>query len=100
MAQISWRAPDELVERVRDAATRAGSSVNSWISRVLDAATDPDLSGSEADRVRERLARAGLLAEPSGLTPTARPDPAAVAKARAKAGQGTPLSQLVIEGRG
>jgi hypothetical protein len=100
MQQISWRAPDDLVGRVRHAAAQSGSSVNAWITRVLDAATDPEMSGSEADRVRERLARAGLLAEPSGLTPTERPDPAAVAKARAKAGKGTPLSQLVIEGRG
>ena len=100
MGQVSWRAPDELVERVRHAATQAGSSVNSWISRVLDAATDPDLSGSEADRVRERLARAGLLAEPSTMIPAEHPDPAAVAAARAKAGQGMPLSQLVIDGRG
>jgi len=98
MRQISWRAPDELVERVRHAATRSGSSVNAWISQVLDAATDPELSGSEADRVRDRLARAGLLAEPTSIRVT-RPDPAEVADARRAAGRGTPLSELVIEGR-
>ena len=98
MAQVSWRAPDELVERVRRAAGRAGTSVNSWISHVLDAATDPELSGSEADRVRERLARAGLLAEPSSVRVT-RPDPQELADARRAAAKGTPLSELVIEGR-
>ena len=99
MQQISWRAPDELVVRVRHAAAGSGSSVNAWISRVLDAATNPELAGSDVDRLRERLARAGLLAEPSSLAPAERPDPAEVAKARAKAGQGTSLSQLVIDGR-
>jgi hypothetical protein len=98
MQQISWRAPDELVGRVRHAAAQSGWSVNAWMSRVLDAATDPDLSGSEVDRVRERLARAGLLAEPSRLRVT-RPSPEELADARRAAGQGTPLSELVIEGR-
>ncbi len=98
MAQVTWRTPDELLERVRHAATSSGRSVNEWITRVLDAATDPDLSGSDADRVRERLARAGLLAEPSGMRVT-RPDPQALEDARQAAGHGTPLSDLVIEGR-
>jgi len=98
MAQVTWRTPDELMERVRHAATSSGRSVNEWITRVLDAATDPELSGSDADRVRERLARAGLLAEPSSMLVT-QPDPQALEDARQAAGQGRPLSDLVIEGR-
>lgn len=98
MAQVTWRTPDELLERVRHAATSSGRSVNEWITRVLDAATDPELSGSDADRVRERLARAGLLAETSRL-PVTQPDPKALEDAREAAGRGTPLSDLVIDGR-
>jgi len=98
MAQVTWRTPDELLERVRHAASGSGRSVNEWITRVLDAATDPELSGSDADRVRERLARAGLLAEPSSRQVT-RPPAEAVDDARRAAGQGTPLSDLVSDGR-
>jgi hypothetical protein len=98
MAQVTWRTPDELLERVRHAANSSGRSVNEWITRVLDAATDPELSGSDADRVRERLARAGLLAEPSSRRVT-RPPAEALDDARRAAGQGTPLSDLVSEGR-
>jgi hypothetical protein len=99
MAQVTLRTPDELLERVRHAAASSGRSVNEWITRVLDAATDPELSDSEADRVRERLSRAGLLAEPSSRRVT-RPSADALADARRAAGKGTPLSDLVIEGRG
>ena len=99
MAQVSWRTDDELLDRVKHAAARAGWSVNEWLTRVADAATDPDLAGSEYSRVRERLARAGLLEEATG-EPTRRPDPAAVREARRAAAEGTPLSQLVIDGRG
>jgi hypothetical protein len=98
MAQVTWRPPDELLERVRHAATSSGQSVNEWMTRVLDAATDPELSGSEVDRVRERLSRAGLLEEPSDRQVT-RPDPALVAEASARAGRGTPLSQIISEQR-
>lgn len=99
MPQVTWRTHDELLERVRHAAARSGWSVNSWISRVLDAATDPDLSGSDLDRVRERLARAGLLEE-QGEQRASRPDPSRVDEARSKAGRGTSLSDLVLDERG
>ena len=98
MAQVTWRTPDELLERVRHAATSSGRSVNEWITRVLDAATDPELSGTDADRVRERLARAGLLAEPSS-GPVTRPSAEALEEAKHAAGQGTPLSDLVSDAR-
>ncbi len=67
------------------------------MTSVLDAATDPDLAGDEADRVRERLAAAGLLIQPRPRP--GRPDAAEVAAARSRAGRGTPLSEIVSAGR-
>lgn len=97
MAQMSWRSSDELAERVRRAARASGRSMNDYVTAVLDAATDPDLAGDDATALRERLERAGLLA-PAGH-PRARPAAADVARARAAASVGTPLSSLVDQGR-
>jgi hypothetical protein len=96
MGQVTWRASDELLERVRAVAARGGYSVNEFVTRVLDAATDPEAAGDEAARVRERLQRAGLLGE-SGV-PRPRVDPEAFRSARARAGQGTSLSELIDRG--
>lgn len=93
MHQITWRAPDELADRVRWSASQAGQSVNAFVTRVLDAATDPGLTADDALRVRERLARAGLLA-PSGPV-RGRPAPAAVAAAAHRAARGTSLAAVV-----
>jgi hypothetical protein len=98
MTQVTWRAPEELVSQVREAATRQGRSLNDYLTQLARAATDPQLAGSDAERLRERLAQAGLLAPPG--SPRRRPDPEAVARARQAAGRGTPLSDLVVEGRG
>lgn len=99
MAQVSWRAPDELVDRVKAAAAAENRSVNEFLTRLAEAATDPDLAGDEWERTRERLRRAGLLAEPG--PPRRRPDPELVAEARREAGRsGVSLSDLVSEGRG
>jgi hypothetical protein len=97
MAQVTWRAPDELVDRVKRAAAERGRSVNDYLSTVLDAATDPSFAGDEAAVLRERLARAGLLA-PSHA-PRQRPPADQVAKARARAGRGTSLSEIVSQQR-
>jgi hypothetical protein len=97
MAQMSWRSSDELAERVRRAAEASGRSMNEYVTAVLQAATDPDLAGTEAEALRARLARAGLLA-PSGPSRT-RPARADVARARVAASRGTPLSSLVHKGR-
>lgn len=99
MTQVTWRAPAELVERGRQAAAREGRSLNEWITRLVHAATDPELAGSDVERLRERLARAGLLASERPRK-RRRPDPEAVTRARREAGRGTPLSTLVSEGRG
>lgn len=98
MGQITVRANDGLVERIKAAAGDCGQSMNQWIVRVLDAATDPDLESDEVTRLREKLRRAGLLAEVSRAD--YRPvDQQRLAEARRAAGQGTPVSQLVIDGR-
>lgn len=99
MTQMNLRLPDDVARRVKQAANARGVSLNRWATSVLQAAVDPDLAGDEAARVRERLARAGLLASP----PTGsgrRPAPAELARARAASGRGRQLSELVAEGRG
>jgi hypothetical protein len=98
MTQVTWRAPEELVERIRQVASRRGWSVNEYLTRLAQAATDPALAGDDVDRLRERLALAGLLAEAGQRR--ARPDRRAVARARKVAGEGTPLSDLVVRDRG
>lgn len=97
MAQITLRTSDELVDRLRVAAAAQRRSVNEFLTRLVEAATDPELAGDEASRTRERLALAGLLAAPG--QPRRRPDPSAVAAARSAAGSGTPLSDLVSDQR-
>lgn len=98
MAQITWRVADELADRVRAVAAAEHRSVNEYLTLVLRAATDPDFAGDDVARLRERLARAGLLADTG--PPRERPDREQFEAARRAAGQGTPLSDLVIEDRG
>ena len=98
MAQMTWRTTEELLDRVRRQAEQQGRSLNDWVTTVLAAASDPSYAGSDAERVRERLARAGLLEQPSSRTPR-RPDRKRLAAARAAAGSGTSLADLVTDGR-
>lgn len=98
MTQVTWRAPDELVERVRQVASQRGWSLNEYLTQLARAATDPALAGDDANRLRERLALAGLLAEAG--PPRARPDRDAVARARRAAGEHTPVSRVVVRDRG
>jgi hypothetical protein len=64
----------------------------------LDAATNPALAGDEAAVLRERLARAGLLATAGG-SGRRRPPSQQVALARSRAGRGTPLADIVAGDR-
>lgn len=98
MAQMTWRAPEELLEQVRRQARAHGRSLNEWVTTVMTAASDPANATDEVAQVRERLARAGLLEVPAGESPR-RPDPARVKAARARAGKGRPLAALVTEQR-
>ena len=97
MAQVTWRAPEELIARVRHAAAQRGSSINEFVTRVLDAATDPELTDDESLRIRERLAAAGLLATVG--QPRPRPAEEDLSRARRRAGEDTPLADLVRDGR-
>ncbi|MBD0281764.1 MAG: Arc family DNA-binding protein [Thermoleophilaceae bacterium] len=98
MRQLTLRIPEQLAERLKQAARESGRSVNSYATAVLGAAVDPELPGDEAARVRERLARAGLL-EAAGRLSRARPAEEALRRARRRAAKGPPLSELVSEGR-
>jgi len=94
---VTWRAPAELIERVKSVAAEQNSSMNDFLTRVLNAAVDPEFVGEGAERTRERLRRAGVLA-PEG-EPRSRPDPEAVSAARWEASGGTSLADLVADGR-
>ena len=99
MAQITLRIPDELLDRLKQASAAQGRSLNSWASAVLAAVVDPEYADDETERIRERLARAGLLLD-TGDQRRRRADAGTVARARAAAGRGRSLSDLVSEDRG
>lgn len=98
MKQLTVRAPEELLERVRIAARDQDLSINEFANRVLDAATNPDLATTEAERLRQRLSAAGLLVTRHAPA-SERPPTSVVAAARRAAGRGVSLSTLVSEGR-
>lgn len=98
MHQLTLRIDPVLAEQLKREAAARSTSVNAFVQTVLSAALDPDLAGDELTRMRERLARAGVLAEPP-IQHGGRPDEDELARARAAAGHGTPLSDLVSEGR-
>jgi uncharacterized protein (DUF1778 family) len=98
MSQLTLRVPQDLAERLKAAAGERGLSLNRFAMDVLSAAVDPRFAGDEAAVLRERLARAGLLAEVAA-PPRKRPPRAAVKRARAAAGKGRPVSRIVGEGR-
>lgn len=95
---MTWRVPDHILDQVRRQAERHGRSLNDWVTTVMAAASDPSYAADEAQQVRERLARAGLLELPAGDRPR-RPPARRVEAARARAGSGRPLSELVAEQR-
>ena len=96
---MTWRTTEELLDRVRRQAEQRGRSLNDWVTTVLAAASDASYAGTDAERVRERLARAGLLDVSQATGRRRRPDRKRLAAARAAAGAGTPLSELVTDAR-
>lgn len=98
MAQLTLRVDDELADDLRDLAARQGESVNAMATKMLRALTDPDAAGTDIERYRERLRRAGLLAEPPA-EPAPRPDPELVAAAGREAAKGKMLSDILLEDR-
>lgn len=98
MQQVTLRLEEGLASRLRMVAAERGESVNGYAQAVLRAAVDPDLAGSEIERLRERLSRAGLLAVPVPASHSQPPEDE-LREARAAAGSGTSLADLVIEDR-
>lgn len=98
MAQVSWRADEWLVQRVKLAASSSGRSMNEFLTLVLDAATDPANAGSDAQRIRERLRNAGLLVDDVPAR-RARPSAEALDAAARRAARGTTLADLVDSDR-
>lgn len=98
MGQVSWRADDKLVARVKRVAGTHRMSMNEYLTRVLDVATDPSRASSANQQLRERLMSAGLLVVPKS-SGRSRPSRAEVEAAGKRAKHGTPLSDLVSEGR-
>jgi Ribbon-helix-helix protein, copG family len=97
--QVTIRADEELIDRIKRTAAAGGRSMNEWANLVFRAATDPDASGSDIERIRERLRNAGLLSEHIPLAGHG-PDPGLVREAGRRAAVGTPLSDIVSEDRG
>lgn len=97
MAQITLRISEELARALKAAAAASGRSLNAWATSILAAVIDPEHADGDAERVRERLQRAGLLSDPRARG--ARPKRSDVARARRAAGRGKPLSDLVTDGR-
>lgn len=99
MHQFSLRVPDELGAAVKAQAEQRGQSVNGFVVSVLTAVTDPAHVADDAARLRERLARAGILA--AGGPPHPRPaDRESFLAARARAGAGVSSAELIADDRG
>lgn len=97
--QVSWRAEEDLIERARARARELGKSLNQYVTEVVAVASNPDFESDEAERLRARLALAGLLTPPPAAPHGPRPDDAEVVEAGRRAGRGTALSDLVSGGR-
>lgn len=98
MAQITVRLDDELADAAKRVAAQEGVSLNGWMVMVVRLATDPDNEPTGIERTRERLRRAGILAEWPRSTKT-RPSEEALARARAEGGKGTPSEVLIRQDR-
>ncbi|MFZ0376347.1 MAG: transcriptional regulator [Solirubrobacteraceae bacterium] len=99
MEQFSVRLSDERGQAVRRLAAARRASINQTFEDLVAAATDPALADDESQALRERLARAGLLFDLAALPDVQAPTEEELTRARAAAGRGTPLAQLVSEGR-
>lgn len=99
MEQFSVRLSDERGRAMRRLASARGASINQTFEDLVAAATDPALAGDERQALRERLARAGLVFDLGVLPDVTPPSEGELTSARAAAGRGTPLAELVSEGR-
>ena len=99
MEQFSVRLSDERGQAVRRLAAARGASINQTFEDLVAAATDPALASDDLNALRERLARAGLVFDLAAIPEAQAPTEEEFRRARAAAGLGTPLAQLVSEGR-
>lgn len=95
---MTIRLDDDLAEACKQEAAANGQSLNGWVVMVLRTRTDPEFSAPGVEQIRERFRRAGILAEPPPTT-RKRPPEDVIARARAAAGRGTPMSDLVSQDR-
>lgn len=97
-SQLTLRIDERLARHLKQVAADRGLSVNAFAEQALAAAVDPDAAGSEIERHRERLARAGLLAtpEPVDFEP---PSDEEFEAARRAAAHGVSLSDLIVQER-
>lgn len=98
MQQVTWRADKELVARVKTRAQEQEVSMNAFLTQIAQAATDPSNTSSEVEEIRARLKLAGLLSD-FQAPEVDPPDEEAFTAARKRAGQGTPLSEIVCDNR-
>jgi predicted transcriptional regulator len=99
MEQFSVRLSDERGRAVRRLASARGRSINQTFEDLVAAATDPALAVDELQALRERLARAGLVFDVSALPDVRVPTDDELTRARAAAGGGMSLAELISEGR-
>ena len=93
------RLTDERGRAVRRMAAARARSINQTFEDLVAAATDPALAGDEHQALRERLARAGLVFDVSTLPDVLAPTEDELTRARSAAGRGTPLADIISEGR-
>ncbi|MFN2464390.1 MAG: Arc family DNA-binding protein [Candidatus Dormibacteria bacterium] len=67
MKQLLLRLPEEVHYRLAARAKRAGQSINSVATEILDASLDSDTAGRQ-ERLRARARALGVLREGSSVT--------------------------------
>ncbi len=97
--QVTWRAEDWLVEDVKFWANRRGISMNEFLTVLAKLGTDASYRPEGWEDVIAVLDRAGMLANPVTNAPRPIRDEKKFAEVRKRAGQGTPLSDIVIANR-
>lgn len=99
MKQIPLRIPQDLAEEAKQRAALEEISVNAFIARAVRVACHPyGGADRETAALRERLARAGMLAE-SEPAPEVEYTQEELERARREATQGKSLSDYILEER-
>lgn len=100
MSVLTIRVDNELANAAKDRARQEGLSLNQFVDDLLRAALDPGTAGTLIDSLRERLLRAGLTVPAAPGPGPLKLDRSVVAAAMEAAGTGTPLSDIIVAGRG